>query len=105
MIDELRALLEKTLQFYPEDMRERLLMDRRRPRLRQARQLGRLDLRTVAAGGNHGDVRVGHGAQHPLGAAGEDQPTPNRTTVARAAGSRDPCAYGDHAGNGGNGKR
>jgi hypothetical protein len=32
MIDELRALLEKTLQFYPEDMRERLLMDRRRPR-------------------------------------------------------------------------
>jgi len=34
MIDELRALLEKTLQFYPEDMRERLLMDRRRPRRR-----------------------------------------------------------------------
>jgi hypothetical protein len=34
MIDELRALLEKTLQFYPDDMRERLLMDRRRPRRR-----------------------------------------------------------------------
>jgi hypothetical protein len=34
MIDELRALLKKTLQFYPEDMRERLLMDRRRPRRR-----------------------------------------------------------------------
>jgi hypothetical protein len=34
MIDELKALLEKTLQFYPEDMRERLLMDRRRPRRR-----------------------------------------------------------------------
>lgn len=32
MIDELRALLEKTLQFYPEDMREKLLMNRRRPR-------------------------------------------------------------------------
>jgi hypothetical protein len=34
MIDELRALLEKTLQFYPQDMREHLLMDRRRPRRR-----------------------------------------------------------------------
>lgn len=34
MIDELRALLEKTLQFYPEDVRERLLMNRRRPRRR-----------------------------------------------------------------------
>lgn len=32
MIDELRALLEKTLRFYPDDMRERLLMNRRRPR-------------------------------------------------------------------------
>jgi len=32
MIDELRALLEKTLQFYPDDVRERLLMNRRRPR-------------------------------------------------------------------------
>ena len=32
MNDELRALLEKTLQFYPDDMRERLLMHRRRPR-------------------------------------------------------------------------
>ena len=32
MIDELRALLGKTLQFYPDDVRERLLMNRRRPR-------------------------------------------------------------------------
>jgi predicted transcriptional regulator len=32
MIDELRALLEKTLLFYPDDVRERLLMNRRRPR-------------------------------------------------------------------------
>ena len=32
MLDELRALLEKTLQFYPHDVRERLLMNRRRPR-------------------------------------------------------------------------
>ena len=32
MIDELRALLEKTLQFYPDDVRDRLLMNRRRPR-------------------------------------------------------------------------
>ena len=34
MIDELRALLKKTLQFYPDDLRERLLMNRRRPRRR-----------------------------------------------------------------------
>ncbi len=34
MIDELRALLEKTLQFYPDDLRDRLLMNRRRPRRR-----------------------------------------------------------------------
>ena len=34
MIDELRALLEKTLQFYPDELRERLLMNRRRPRRR-----------------------------------------------------------------------
>ncbi len=34
MIDELRALLAKTLQFYPEDMRKLLLMNRRRPRRR-----------------------------------------------------------------------
>lgn len=34
MIDELRALLEKTLQFYPDDVREKLLMIRRRPRRR-----------------------------------------------------------------------
>ena len=34
MIDELRALLEKTLQFYPDDLREQLLMNRRRPRRR-----------------------------------------------------------------------
>ncbi len=32
MIDELKALLEKTLQFYPDDVRDRLLMNRRRPR-------------------------------------------------------------------------
>jgi predicted transcriptional regulator len=32
MIDEFRALLEKTLQFYPDDVRERLLLNRRRPR-------------------------------------------------------------------------
>ena len=30
--DELRALLEKALAFYPEDLRERLVMTRRRPR-------------------------------------------------------------------------
>jgi len=34
MVDELRALLEKTLQFYPEDVRENLTMVRRRPRRR-----------------------------------------------------------------------
>jgi predicted transcriptional regulator len=34
MIDELRALLEKTLQFYPDDVVEKLLMNRRRPRRR-----------------------------------------------------------------------
>jgi len=34
MIDELRALLKKTLQFYPDDVRERLIMNRRRPRRR-----------------------------------------------------------------------
>ena len=34
MIDELRALLKKTLQFYPDDVREMLLMNRRRPRRR-----------------------------------------------------------------------
>jgi hypothetical protein len=32
MVDELRALLAKTLQFYPDDVRDRLLMNRRRPR-------------------------------------------------------------------------
>ena len=32
MIAELRALLEKTLQFYPDDLRTQLLMNRRRPR-------------------------------------------------------------------------
>jgi hypothetical protein len=32
MLVELRALLEKTFQFYPEDARKRLLMNRRRPR-------------------------------------------------------------------------
>ena len=34
MLDEIRALLEKTLQFYPDDLRERLVMNRRRPRRR-----------------------------------------------------------------------
>ena len=34
MIDELRALLGKTLEFYPDDVRERLTMSRRRPRRR-----------------------------------------------------------------------
>lgn len=32
MLDELRALLGKTLEFYPEEIRDRLLMNRRRPR-------------------------------------------------------------------------
>ena len=31
---ELKCLLEKALSFYPEDVRERLLMNRRRPRRR-----------------------------------------------------------------------
>ncbi len=34
MIDELRALLEKTLTFYPDDIMEKLTMNRRRPRRR-----------------------------------------------------------------------
>jgi hypothetical protein len=34
MLDELRALLEKTLQFYPDDVRKHLTMNRRRPRRR-----------------------------------------------------------------------
>ena len=33
-LDELKELLEKTLTFYPEDQREELLINRRRPRLR-----------------------------------------------------------------------
>jgi predicted transcriptional regulator len=33
-LDELKGLLEKTLSFYPEDLRAGLLMNRRRPRLR-----------------------------------------------------------------------
>ncbi len=32
MLAELRALLKKTFQFYPDDVRERLQMNRRRPR-------------------------------------------------------------------------
>lgn len=32
MLEELQALLRKTLQFYPDDVREKLLMNRRRPR-------------------------------------------------------------------------
>lgn len=31
-LNELKALLEKTISFYPEEERERLLMNRRRPR-------------------------------------------------------------------------
>lgn len=34
MVEELRSLLEKTLQFYPDDVRENLTMVRRRPRRR-----------------------------------------------------------------------
>jgi len=34
MVEELRSLLEKTLQFYPDDLREALIMVRRRPRRR-----------------------------------------------------------------------
>ncbi len=33
-VDELKALLEKTMTFYPGDLRERLVMSRRRPRRR-----------------------------------------------------------------------
>jgi len=33
-IKELQALLEKALSFYPEDIREKLLMNRRKPRRR-----------------------------------------------------------------------
>ena len=33
-LDQLLALLEKALSFYPEDTKERLLMNRRRPRRR-----------------------------------------------------------------------
>jgi hypothetical protein len=32
LLDELRALLAKAISFYPEDLQERLLMNRRRPR-------------------------------------------------------------------------
>ncbi len=34
LLDELRALLAKALSFYPEELQERLLMNRRRPRRR-----------------------------------------------------------------------
>ena len=34
LLGELKALLEKTLRFYPEQDRERLVMERRRPRRR-----------------------------------------------------------------------
>jgi predicted transcriptional regulator len=34
MVEELRSLLEKALQFYPDDVREALTMVRRRPRRR-----------------------------------------------------------------------
>ncbi len=33
-LDELKGLLEKTLDFYPEELRKALLLNRRRPRLR-----------------------------------------------------------------------
>lgn len=33
-LDELKALLEKALAFYPEDLRQQLLFNRRRPRRR-----------------------------------------------------------------------
>jgi hypothetical protein len=33
-LEELKGLLEKTLDFYPEDLRKALLLNRRRPRLR-----------------------------------------------------------------------
>jgi hypothetical protein len=32
LIDEINALLGKTLEFYPKDLRDRLVMNRRRPR-------------------------------------------------------------------------
>ena len=34
LLEELEALLEKALQYYPQDIREELLMNRRRPRRR-----------------------------------------------------------------------
>jgi hypothetical protein len=34
LLQELKALFDKTITFYPEEMQERLLMNRRRPRLR-----------------------------------------------------------------------
>jgi predicted transcriptional regulator len=34
LLEELQALLEKALSFYPEEMRDGLLLNRRRPRLR-----------------------------------------------------------------------
>jgi hypothetical protein len=34
ILEELKALLEKALSFYPKELREELLLNRRRPRLR-----------------------------------------------------------------------
>jgi predicted transcriptional regulator len=34
LVNELKSLLEKTLSFYPQELQEALLMNRRRPRLR-----------------------------------------------------------------------
>jgi predicted ArsR family transcriptional regulator len=34
LVEELKSLIEKALSFYPDDLQEALLMDRRRPRLR-----------------------------------------------------------------------
>jgi predicted transcriptional regulator len=34
LVDELKSLLEKTLSFYPQELQEDLIMNRRRPRLR-----------------------------------------------------------------------
>lgn len=34
LLKELKAMLDKTISFYPEDLQERLLMNRRRPRRR-----------------------------------------------------------------------
>lgn len=34
LLDELKVLLKKALTYYPEDLRDRLLMNRRRPRRR-----------------------------------------------------------------------